>query len=55
MLYLGIDIGGTKCAVVAGDENYNILERTVFETGKDKEPSVIIDKIIEICKCYRNK
>ena len=30
--YLGIDIGGTKCAVLAGMENMNILERIQFAT-----------------------
>jgi glucokinase len=31
-LYIGLDIGGTKCAVVAGDGNFNIKKKTVFET-----------------------
>lgn len=30
--YLGIDIGGTKCAVVVGDSNFNIFERIQFDT-----------------------
>ncbi len=30
--YLGIDIGGTKCAVVAGDSDFNILQKIQFET-----------------------
>jgi len=30
--YLGIDIGGTKCAVVAGDEDFNICKKIQFET-----------------------
>jgi len=30
--YLGIDIGGTKCAVVAGDEDFNIYQKIQFET-----------------------
>ena len=32
-LYLGIDIGGTKCAVVVGDGAATILEREEFPTG----------------------
>lgn len=28
----GIDIGGTKCAVICGDENGNILSKKVFKT-----------------------
>lgn len=30
--YLGFDIGGTKCAVVLGDENGNVFEKRRFET-----------------------
>jgi len=30
--YLGIDIGGTKCAVVVGDNKFNILRKVQFET-----------------------
>ena len=30
--YIGIDIGGTKCAVVRGDEEGNILEKVPFPT-----------------------
>lgn len=30
--YIGIDIGGTKCAVVRADENGTILEKTRFDT-----------------------
>lgn len=30
--YIGIDIGGTKCAVVVGDKNFNILEKVQFNT-----------------------
>ena len=30
--YLGIDIGGTKCAVVVGDDNFKIHHKIQFET-----------------------
>ena len=30
--YLGIDIGGTKCAVVAGDSNFKIFQKIQFDT-----------------------
>lgn len=30
--YLGIDIGGTKCAVVVGDKNFNLLHKVQFDT-----------------------
>ncbi len=50
MLYLGIDIGGTKCAVVVGDETCHIIERKWFETGHNTSPNITIDKIIELSK-----
>lgn len=31
-LFLGFDIGGTKCAVVLGDKNGNVLKKERFET-----------------------
>lgn len=31
--YMGIDIGGTKCAVVIGNENADILKKVSFPTG----------------------
>ncbi len=55
MLYLGIDIGGTKCAIVVGDEKCNIIERATFKTGRDTEPQIIIDKIIELSKELKTK
>jgi glucokinase len=36
--YLGIDIGGTKCAVIAGTEKMKILKRTGFPTETSKGP-----------------
>jgi glucokinase len=40
--YLGIDIGGTKCAVTAARENMEILDRRGFptETGKGPEHAI---------------
>ncbi len=46
-MYLGIDIGGTKCAVVLGDENANIIKKVRFET-MDKDNTIL--KLIEIAK-----
>lgn len=34
--YLGIDIGGTKCAVVLGDSSFNILRKIKFDTRVDE-------------------
>ena len=33
MKLIGIDIGGTKCAVITGDENGKIVKKTVIATG----------------------
>ena len=49
--YIGIDIGGTKCAVIAGNYDGGSLElcsRTQFETDKEMSPYKIIDKFIDI-------
>ncbi|MDB4768911.1 ROK family protein [Saprospiraceae bacterium] len=47
--FLGIDIGGTKCAVIAGMENMEILDRIQFltETDKGAENTIIniLDKV----------
>lgn len=50
---LGIDIGGTKCAVLLGTSNINenkdklIIRKSVFETNRLKGPDYAIDMIID--------
>ena len=44
-LLIGVDIGGSKCAVVAGDESPRIIERTGFPTGRG--PAATIARITE--------
>ncbi len=46
-MYLGIDIGGTKCAVVLGNEKGEILKKVRFET-MDKDST--IEKLIDISR-----
>ena len=46
-MFLGVDIGGTKCAVVLGDEKGNIIEKVRFATGKADET---VEKIVETLK-----
>ncbi len=46
-MYLGIDIGGTKCALVLGDEEGNIVKKVRFETLSCEET---ISKFIEIAR-----
>ena len=45
--YLGIDIGGTKCAVIASTENMEILEKAVFPTETHKGPDHAINLLLE--------
>ena len=50
--YLGIDIGGTKCAVIAGTEDMKILEKISFPTETRKGPNhaikLLLDSAFEI-------
>lgn len=36
-MYIGIDIGGTKCAVILGDEDLNIVKKVKFATTTCEE------------------
>lgn len=44
MYYIGLDIGGTKCAAVIAeiDENVEIIDKIVFPT-EGKTPEQVID------------
>lgn len=44
--FLGIDIGGTKCAVIAGTEEMTILEKIHFQTETDKGPYHAINLLL---------
>lgn len=50
--FIGVDIGGTKCAVVLGDEKGNILNKIRFDT-KDCDTTVkeIIEAVRSMGKC----
>jgi len=45
--YLGVDIGGTKCAVIAGTEEMKILKRESFPTETKKGPWHAINLVLE--------
>lgn len=48
--YIGIDIGGTKCAVVRGDKTGKIREKVRFATGeKDETLTRILDAAKQLC------
>jgi len=53
MNYVGVDIGGTKCAVVLGNDNGDILKKTRFDTTSYKETfKKICDAIADITDEY---
>jgi glucokinase len=35
-IYIGLDIGGTKCSVVVGESNFTIRKKIVFETRTER-------------------
>jgi glucokinase len=45
--YLGIDIGGTKCAVIAGTAEMEILKKTPFPTETGKGPGHAINLLMK--------
>jgi glucokinase len=46
-IYIGIDIGGTKCTIIAGTKDLQILERVQFDTETLHGPDYTINKLIE--------
>jgi len=46
-LFLGIDIGGTKCAVVLGDSSFSIKRKVFFETRVERGYQIILDEFIQ--------
>ncbi len=52
--YLGIDIGGTKCAVIAGTEEMEILEKINFPTETQKGPDHAIKQLLQIATLIVN-
>lgn len=47
MNYIGIDIGGTKCAVCAGTEAGQIIEKVKFPTESEKGVEHALSRILE--------
>ena len=43
-IYLGLDIGGTKCAVVVGNGSFEIFEKVIFETKTERGWEVILEE-----------
>ncbi|MUH34630.1 ROK family protein [Zobellia amurskyensis] len=42
--YIGLDIGGTKCAIVLSDIEFHIYEKVFFETDVERGPTAIINE-----------
>lgn len=42
--YLGFDIGGTKCSIVLGDEDFHIYEKIFFETKVERGYQDILEE-----------
>ena len=42
--YIGLDIGGTKCAVVIGDKDFNVHRKVKFETRTERGYVEILDE-----------
>ena len=51
-MYIGIDIGGTKCAVTLGDSEGRIVRKIRFETtDRDSTLKKILDAVAEMGEC----
>lgn len=53
--YLGLDIGGTKCAVVLGNEEIEIIDRKEIPTDHKVTAKENIEHMLEICESYIKK
>ena len=54
-LYLGLDIGGTKCAAVVGSADGQILDRVQFDTVASRGPRPILDDLIAAAETLRTR
>lgn len=43
-IYVGLDVGGTKCAVVVGDSSFKVKKKIFFETKVERGYKVILDE-----------
>jgi len=58
--YLGMDIGGTKCSIVLGDQDFRIYKKILFDTKVERGYHAILDEfkkhIYKLFKTYdKNK
>jgi len=45
--YIGYDIGGTKCSIVLGDQDFHIYKKVFFETKVERGYQEILDEFKE--------
>jgi hypothetical protein len=50
MRFIGIDVGGTKCAVVLGDESGTTIDRRQFPTSGG--PEATLERLTEITRSF---
>lgn len=43
-IYLGLDIGGTKCAVIIGDESFSVKRKVTFDTKTERGYESILNE-----------
>jgi glucokinase len=48
--YLGIDLGGTKTAVILADETMTIIDRRKFATAEEGGPNGVMDRIAKTAR-----
>lgn len=53
--YLGVDIGGTKCALVLGDAELNVLDRIAFPTEVRRGPGEIVQTLLDAAEALLQK
>tara|TARA_B100001750_G_C15509056_1_gene602390 strand:+ start:250 stop:1236 length:987 start_codon:yes stop_codon:yes gene_type:complete len=53
--YLGIDIGGTNCAVIAGTKSMKILEKIQFSTETNLGPEFAISNLLKHSSAIKKK
>lgn len=49
-IYVGLDIGGTKCAVVVGDASFSIKSKIAFDTRTERGYEAILSEFIKNIK-----
>ncbi len=54
-IYIGLDIGGTKCSVVVGDNSFSIRRKIVFETRTERGYEKILEEFKQNMRLILNE